>query len=642
MVPCSSCGSATRDQDRFCPTCGAALSPPERVGAGGLDDTVGSYRLVGVIGSGASGRVWLAYGHEGVPVAIKALSPSLVESAGFLDRFRSEAQIMAEMNHPHVVRLHEYLESSEGAWVVMEYVEGSSLRAVEDHAHLLRPEQALGVLSGALSGLGYAHGLGLVHGDLKPENILVDTGGDSKLADFGQVVSSGSAEPTLGGTPAYMSPESARGRPLDPRSDLYSAGVVLYEALAGRPPFRATNDLALLRMQVHEAPPPIEHLPPSVDLLLRRSLAKDPDLRPQSADEFIAELDEAARSGYGADWVARASVTALVAATTVVVASLAGSGPAISTGATVGGTQLGATTTGTAGAQPLSAAPTQASLATAPVRKGLFQKLGATKLGGLIGAHPVASVALAGVLVAGAAGGGVVVATKGTAPSTETPTTTSTVGTSQPGTQSTAGTASVTPCAVPSADFAGTSVGPSVLPATTPTPAFLSLPTKSQVYGVPFPSAPGYLVAPSGFACTGTYASGDGAESVTVKSRSSKAGEVDVIFDAGGVGPNTDLACPYIPAVEAADNSFRGGQASCTHPPGETITPISVGPSAAGTPISGAYSRARSSARRDDGSEYPRQWVLGGDRRPLRRHGVRQRDGSSGIGTGCLLHPSNR
>ncbi len=428
MVPCSSCGSATGDQDRFCPTCGAALSPPERVGAGGLDDTVGSYRLVGVIGSGASGRVWLAYGHEGVPVAIKALSPSLVESAGFLDRFRSEAQIMAEMNHPHVVRLHEYLESSEGAWVVMEYVEGSSLRAVEDHAHLLGPEQALGVLSGALSGLGYAHGLGLVHGDLKPENILVDTGGDSKLADFGQVVSSGSAEPTLGGTPAYMSPESARGRPLDPRSDLYSAGVVLYEALAGRPPFRATNDLALLRMQVHEEPPPIEHLPPSVDLLLRRSLAKDPDLRPQSADEFIAELDEAARSGYGADWVARASVTALVAATTVVVASLAGSGPAISTGATVGGTQLGATTTGTAGATPLSAAPTQASLATAPVRKGLFQKLGATKLGGLIGAHPVASVALAGVLVAGAAAGGVVVATKGTAPSTETPTTTSTVG----------------------------------------------------------------------------------------------------------------------------------------------------------------------------------------------------------------------
>ena len=337
MAYCPRCGSPHGDQDRFCGDCGAPLSSPEGVGGFEPTDTIGPYRLVGVIGSGGSGRVWLAYGNDGQPVAVKALSPSLVDRPGFIERFRLEAQTMAQLRHPHVVRLHDYLESSEGAWVVMEYVEGSSLRAVENHAHRLAPEQALGVLAGALSGLGYAHHLGLVHGDLKPENILVDTGGNSKLADFGQVVTSGTTEPTLGGTPAYMSPESVRGGPLDARSDLYSAGVVLYEALAGRPPFLATNDLALLRMQVQDQAPPIEHLPSPVDLLLRRSLAKEPELRPQSADEFLSELETAARAGYGADWLQRTSVAALVAATTVTVASLAGSGAATGAGATVCG-----------------------------------------------------------------------------------------------------------------------------------------------------------------------------------------------------------------------------------------------------------------------------------------------------------------
>ena len=378
-------------------TVAASLSSPEGVGGFEPTDTIGPYRLVGVIGSGGSGRVWLAYGNDGQPVAVKALAPSLVDRPGFIERFRLEAQTMAQLRHPHVVRLHDYLESSEGAWVVMEYVEGSSLRAVENHAHRLAPEQALGVLAGALSGLGYAHHLGLVHGDLKPENILVDTGGNSKLADFGQVVRSGTTEPTLGGTPAYMSPESARGGPLDARSDLYSAGVVLYEALAGRPPFLATNDLALLRMQVQDEAPPIEHLPSPVDLLLRRSLAKEPEFRPQSADEFLSELETAARAGYGADWLQRTSVAALVAATTVTVASLAGSGAATGAGATVWGTQVAGTTTATAGTTSVGA--------TAP----------AGTSGGLLAAHPVLAALTAAVVVAGLAIGGVVVAKGGAA-----------------------------------------------------------------------------------------------------------------------------------------------------------------------------------------------------------------------------------
>ena len=424
MAYCPRCGSPHGDQDRFCGDCGAPLSSPEGVGGFEPTDTIGPYRLVGVIGSGGSGRVWLAYGNDGQPVAVKALSPSLVDRPGFIERFRLEAQTMAQLRHPHVVRLHDYLESSEGAWVVMEYVEGSSLRAVENHAHRLAPEQALGVLAGALSGLGYAHHLGLVHGDLKPENILVDTGGNSKLVDFGQVVTSGTTEPTLGGTPAYMSPESARGGPLDARSDLYSAGVVLYEALAGRPPFLATNDLALLRMQVQDEAPPIEHLPSPVDLLLRRSLAKEPEFRPQSADEFLSELETAARAGYGADWLQRTSVAALVAATTVTVASLAGSGAVTGAGATVGGTQVAGTTTATAGTTPVTglAAPAPAGTATAAGSPASgVTAAPATTSSGLLAAHPVASIAAAVLLVGALAAGGLALTHRGS--TTPTPST---------------------------------------------------------------------------------------------------------------------------------------------------------------------------------------------------------------------------
>ena len=205
-------------------------------------------------------------------------------------------------------------------------MEGASLRAVEQNAGRLTPEQSLGIMAGALEGLGLVHAHGLVHGDLKPENIVVDRTGTSKLIDFGQVVSTGST--TLGGTPSYMSPEAARGQALDARSDLYSMGVVLYEALAGNRPFVAANDLAVLRLQAEADPSPIEGLGAHTSALLTWALAKNPDGRPQSAGRFLAELEAAAADDYGADWKKRAAVAVLVAALTTGAGELVGATPA--------------------------------------------------------------------------------------------------------------------------------------------------------------------------------------------------------------------------------------------------------------------------------------------------------------------------
>jgi hypothetical protein len=394
MAYCSSCGHTELDSSRFCSACGAALSPTPTPAPApqAPHGTVGPYRLVAMVGHGASGVVWLGYGPDATPLAIKALAPELRNAPGFLERFRTEAQVLGALDHPNVVALHDYLETEDGAWVVMEFVVGASLRVVEERAGSLTPEQALGMLVGALAGLGYAHGRGLVHGDLKPENVLVDTKGTSKLADFGQVALTGTTA-SVAGTPVYMSPEAARAQVIDQRSDIYSAGVVLYEALAGVPPFVASSDFALLRMQVYDDPPPIASLAAPVDLLVRRALAKDPARRPQSAAAFATELAAAARASYGADWVTRASVVAAVAGATVTAASLLGSGSAAP--AVVGGTTVaGAATT------PGPAAP--------PSPGRLLTKLRATKAGTSFASHPIAATVLSAVVVAGAATGGVV------------------------------------------------------------------------------------------------------------------------------------------------------------------------------------------------------------------------------------------
>ncbi|MEV7964550.1 serine/threonine-protein kinase [Sphaerisporangium sp. NPDC088356] len=269
------------------------------------DWTVPGYTEVRQLGAGAGGRVVLAtHGESGTHVAIKYLSADLRGQPGFLARFREEAQLLVELEDPHVVQLYEYVQSERGdAAIVMELVEGVSLRALLGEHGATGPEAALTVLKGSLLGLSAAHAAGVVHRDYKPENVLVDAGGTSKIADFGIALRAGDTGSTAG-TPPYMAPEQWAGYPASPQSDVYAATVVFFECLTGHRPYRATEQ-ALLMHQHQTAPPPVEEVPEPLRDLLARGLAKDPMDRPEAAEPFVAELEEAAVAAYGPDWEER-------------------------------------------------------------------------------------------------------------------------------------------------------------------------------------------------------------------------------------------------------------------------------------------------------------------------------------------------
>ena len=216
---------------------------------------------------------------------------------------------MTRFDNENLVNIYDYVEHDSGAsYLVMQYVEGVSLRELIRSSGRLSPEQALTVLAGALSGLAAAHRLGVVHGDLKPENIIVTSAGASKLIDFGQASPSGSRP--SGGSPAYASPEAVRDEPVDSRSDIYCAGLILYELLAGTPPFSG-SEAEVLTAHRAETPARLRDVPTGVANLVARSLSKRPEDRPGTAEDFLAELEAAASDSYGPQWRVRASVGAL-------------------------------------------------------------------------------------------------------------------------------------------------------------------------------------------------------------------------------------------------------------------------------------------------------------------------------------------
>ncbi|HEY8740291.1 MAG TPA: serine/threonine-protein kinase, partial [Candidatus Dormibacteraeota bacterium] len=175
-----------------------------------MPERLGKYRILGTLGTGASGAVFLAHDEElDRDVALKQLAPELAAKPGFLDDFRIEAEIMGRLDHPNCVRVFDFIEEGRAFYIVSEFVDGASLRRVLEDAGRLNPEQALGVTRGALSGLAHAHELGLVHRDIKPENLLADHEGTSKLADFGQAYFTGE---TLGGGRQSTGEASGGGR----------------------------------------------------------------------------------------------------------------------------------------------------------------------------------------------------------------------------------------------------------------------------------------------------------------------------------------------------------------------------------------------------------------------------------------------
>ncbi|MER6355500.1 serine/threonine-protein kinase [Streptomyces sp. NPDC001634] len=258
---------------------------------------------VRTLGEGAGGRVVLAR-HEatGVPVAIKYLSDRLRGDQEFLARFRAEARLLGDLRHPCVVRLYEYVEARRGAAIVMEAVDGVSLRVLLRTQGATGPEAALVLLKGSLLGLGAAHTAGVVHRDYKPENVLVRADGSSTLADFGIAVRAG-RETEAAGTPAYMAPEQWRGEPAGPAGDVYAAAAVFFECLTGRRPFDG-DDMTALRLQHLRAPVALDDVPAPVRGLLRKGMAKNPEDRP-GIEEFLADLEQAATDGYGPGWEER-------------------------------------------------------------------------------------------------------------------------------------------------------------------------------------------------------------------------------------------------------------------------------------------------------------------------------------------------
>ncbi|MDQ4130626.1 MAG: Stk1 family PASTA domain-containing Ser/Thr kinase, partial [Actinomycetota bacterium] len=267
----------------------------------------GRYRLLREIARGGMATVFQAIDEVlERNVAIKVLHPHLVSDPTFLDRFLREARAAAALSHPNVVPVYDWGEDEGGqAYLVMEFVDGPSLRDVLRKRNRLTPPEAAAVLAAAAAGVAAAHARGLVHRDVKPENILITSDGTVKVTDFGLARAAAATTQTFApgaivGSPHYLAPESVRDEPSDARTDVYALGVVLYECLVGRPPFEAETPVATALRHASEAVPPpsaLVEVPVELDAIVARATAPDPGGRHPDAAAFRTALQAAAPPG---------------------------------------------------------------------------------------------------------------------------------------------------------------------------------------------------------------------------------------------------------------------------------------------------------------------------------------------------------
>lgn len=264
----------------------------------------GRYRVLGRVGSGGMADVYCAEDLQlGRRVAVKVLHRRFAEDDSFVERFRLEASSAAGLSHPNVVAIYDRGTWDDTFYIVMEYLEGRTLKEVVAQDGPLPPARAVALIEQVLKAARFAHSRSIVHRDLKPHNVIVDAEDRAKVTDFG-IAKAGASDLTetgsIMGTAQYLSPEQAEGRTVGPPSDLYSIGIMLYELLTGRVPFDADSPVAIALKHMQEPPVPPRQLrgdiSPALEAVVLRSLAKDPDRRYQNADEFLAALEAAEHS----------------------------------------------------------------------------------------------------------------------------------------------------------------------------------------------------------------------------------------------------------------------------------------------------------------------------------------------------------
>jgi serine/threonine protein kinase len=317
-VECQRCGSLMR-LSAACPGCGQR-HPSSRLGS----VLAGRYRLDAVRGQGGFGVVYQGT-HLGLggKIAVKFLLSELAVEAHVRLRFQREAQVLTRLRHPGIVTVLDFGEDAGDPYLVMELVEGRELRA-QMHEALIPPSRVVSILTQVLEVLEAAHAAGIVHRDLKPDNIMTLDAGDGiervKVLDFGLAFDAASSNQvrltqtqTVNGTPLYMSPEQCRGRETGDKTDIYALGVLLYEMLAGEPPFRADDVAALLAMQMFVEPPRMidrgfkRAPPPALEEVARWALSKRPEARPTAHQLREALID----AGRGSDPVTAAKKAAI-------------------------------------------------------------------------------------------------------------------------------------------------------------------------------------------------------------------------------------------------------------------------------------------------------------------------------------------
>jgi len=303
-----------------------------------LIDTLfdGRYRIERKLGAGGMADVYLAEDQElGRRVAIKILNSRHGNDDQFIERFRREAKNAAALNHPNIVSIYDRGEAEDTYYIAMEFLDGRTLKELIIGRGAAPINVAIEYARQILSALRFAHRHGIVHRDIKPHNVLVDGEGRVKVTDFG-IARAGTSQMTetgsIVGTAQYLSPEQAKGGEVDPRSDLYSLGVVLYELLTGKTPFDGETPVEIAMKHLSTPPKPPSQLRPDIprelDMVVMRALAKNPDERYQSADEMEGDLERVARG-------ARVSATTVDTATQVLRRPAAAAAAASATAATM-------------------------------------------------------------------------------------------------------------------------------------------------------------------------------------------------------------------------------------------------------------------------------------------------------------------